>query len=187
MAATAPYPHSLSFTHARQRKLLGSLSGSTLSRYSKSEEISDVLVAQLGRNSLLSCWNFWSPYKNKRGGKVKLQSIMMPLCEFDHADKGDALHEVLKISKHYLIVSAVTNLLVNLIGVWFFRNYARINLAYRNAEDMNHHSVFLHVLSDSIRRSYIGILVIVNWGSECRSLVFRTCFWCSFYACSATL
>ncbi|KAK7244658.1 hypothetical protein RIF29_39483 [Crotalaria pallida] len=54
--------------------------------------------------------------------------------------------------RHYLIVSAVTNLLVNLIGVWFFRNYARINLAYRNAEDMNHHSVFLHVLSDSIRR-----------------------------------
>lgn len=30
--------------------------------------------------------------------------------------------------RHYLIVSAVTNLLVNLIGVWFFRNYARINL-----------------------------------------------------------
>lgn len=53
--------------------------------------------------------------------------------------------------KHYLIVSAVTNLLVNLIGVWFFRNYARINLAYRNAEDMNYHSVCLHVLADSIR------------------------------------
>ncbi|KAK7273086.1 hypothetical protein RIF29_14132 [Crotalaria pallida] len=30
--------------------------------------------------------------ENKRGGKVKLQSIVMPLCEFDHADKGDALH-----------------------------------------------------------------------------------------------
>ncbi|KAK7287508.1 hypothetical protein RIF29_00789 [Crotalaria pallida] len=29
---------------------------------------------------------------NKRGGKVKLQSIVMPLCEFDHDDKGDALH-----------------------------------------------------------------------------------------------
>lgn len=27
-----------------------------------------------------------------------------------------------------MIVSAVTNLLANLIGVWFFRNYARINL-----------------------------------------------------------
>ncbi|KAK2431018.1 Ferritin-4, chloroplastic [Trifolium repens] len=31
-------------------------------------------------------------YQNKRGGKVKLQSIVMPLSEFDHADKGDALH-----------------------------------------------------------------------------------------------
>lgn len=27
-----------------------------------------------------------------------------------------------------MIVSAVTNLLVNLIGVWFFRNYARVNI-----------------------------------------------------------
>ncbi|PIN14584.1 Ferritin [Handroanthus impetiginosus] len=31
-------------------------------------------------------------YQNKRGGKVKLQSILMPLSEFDHADKGDALY-----------------------------------------------------------------------------------------------
>ncbi|KAL9231459.1 hypothetical protein vseg_006686 [Gypsophila vaccaria] len=31
-------------------------------------------------------------YQNKRGGKVKLQSILMPLSEFDHAEKGDALH-----------------------------------------------------------------------------------------------
>ncbi len=31
-------------------------------------------------------------YQNKRGGKVKLQSIVMPLSEFDHADKGDALY-----------------------------------------------------------------------------------------------
>lgn len=30
--------------------------------------------------------------QNKRGGKVKLQSIVMPLSEFDHADKGDALY-----------------------------------------------------------------------------------------------
>ncbi|CAJ1908573.1 unnamed protein product [Sphenostylis stenocarpa] len=74
---------------------------------------------------------------------------------------------------HYLIVSAVTNLFVNLVGVWFFRHYARINLAYRNAEDMNHHSVFLHVLADSIRRSDIGILVIVNQNAEvlCLGLV----------------
>ncbi|CAL5190180.1 unnamed protein product [Lathyrus oleraceus] len=31
-------------------------------------------------------------YQNKRGGKVKLQSMVMPLSEFEHADKGDALH-----------------------------------------------------------------------------------------------
>ncbi|KAC9203420.1 hypothetical protein R6Q59_012569 [Mikania micrantha] len=31
-------------------------------------------------------------YQNKRGGKVKLQSIVMPLCEFDHEEKGDALY-----------------------------------------------------------------------------------------------
>jgi hypothetical protein len=28
----------------------------------------------------------------KRGGRVKLQSIMMPLMEFDHPEKGDALY-----------------------------------------------------------------------------------------------
>ncbi|KAK3019517.1 hypothetical protein RJ639_003189 [Escallonia herrerae] len=31
-------------------------------------------------------------YQNKRGGKVKLQSILMPASEFDHAEKGDALY-----------------------------------------------------------------------------------------------
>ncbi|XP_042394737.1 ferritin-4, chloroplastic-like isoform X1 [Zingiber officinale] len=31
-------------------------------------------------------------YQNKRGGRVKLQSIVMPLSEFDHPEKGDALH-----------------------------------------------------------------------------------------------
>ncbi|KAJ4831069.1 Metal tolerance protein C2 [Turnera subulata] len=62
--------------------------------------------------------------------------------------------------KHYLVVSAVTNLLVNLIGVWFFRNYARINLVYRKAEDMNYHSVCLHVLADSIRSAG---LVLASW------------------------
>ncbi|KAB1217661.1 Ferritin-2, chloroplastic [Morella rubra] len=31
-------------------------------------------------------------YQNKRGGRVKLQSILMPLSEFDHEDKGDALY-----------------------------------------------------------------------------------------------
>ncbi|KAI9102157.1 hypothetical protein K1719_023667 [Acacia pycnantha] len=31
-------------------------------------------------------------YQNKRGGKVTLQSIVMPLSEYDHDEKGDALY-----------------------------------------------------------------------------------------------
>lgn len=31
-------------------------------------------------------------YQNKRGGKVKLQSILMPLSDYDHVEKGDALY-----------------------------------------------------------------------------------------------
>ncbi|KAK3422658.1 hypothetical protein EUGRSUZ_G03088 [Eucalyptus grandis] len=31
-------------------------------------------------------------YQNKRGGRVKLRSIVMPLSEFDHEDKGEALY-----------------------------------------------------------------------------------------------
>ncbi|KAL3831072.1 hypothetical protein ACJIZ3_019874 [Penstemon smallii] len=75
----------------------------------------------------------------------------------------EALHAFIQDEsehKHYLIVSAVTNLLVNLIGVWFFRNYARITLVYRNAEDMNYHSVCLHVLADSIRSAG---LILASW------------------------
>jgi hypothetical protein len=30
--------------------------------------------------------------QNKRGGRVKLQSIVMPVMEFDHPEKGDALY-----------------------------------------------------------------------------------------------
>ncbi|XP_057547291.1 metal tolerance protein C2 [Amaranthus tricolor] len=75
----------------------------------------------------------------------------------------EALHAYIQDEsehKHYLIVSAVTNLLVNLVGVWFFRNYARRNLAYRNAEDMNYHSVCLHVIADSIRSAG---LIFASW------------------------
>ncbi|RAL51783.1 hypothetical protein DM860_010501 [Cuscuta australis] len=75
----------------------------------------------------------------------------------------EALHAFIQDEsehKHYLIVSAVTNLLVNLIGVWFFRNYARINLVYRKAEDMNYHSVCLHVIADSIRSAG---LILASW------------------------
>nr|P29390.2 RecName: Full=Ferritin-2, chloroplastic; AltName: Full=ZmFer2; Flags: Precursor [Zea mays] len=31
-------------------------------------------------------------YQNKRGGRVRLQSIVAPLTEFDHPEKGDALY-----------------------------------------------------------------------------------------------
>lgn len=31
-------------------------------------------------------------FQNMRGGRVKLQSILMPVSEFDHEEKGDALH-----------------------------------------------------------------------------------------------
>ncbi|KAE8690310.1 Metal tolerance protein C2 [Hibiscus syriacus] len=75
----------------------------------------------------------------------------------------EALHAFIQDEsehKHYLVVSAVANLLVNLLGVWFFRNYARINLAYRKPEDMNYHSVCLHVLADSIRSAG---LIFASW------------------------
>uniref|UniRef100_K7KA92 Ferritin n=2 Tax=Glycine subgen. Soja TaxID=1462606 RepID=K7KA92_SOYBN len=31
-------------------------------------------------------------YQNKRGGRVQLQSMLMPFSKFDHAEKGDALY-----------------------------------------------------------------------------------------------
>ncbi|KAM3245719.1 hypothetical protein ACQJBY_056826 [Aegilops geniculata] len=75
----------------------------------------------------------------------------------------EALHSFMQDEsehKHYLIVSAVTNLLVNLLGVWFFRSYARVNIVYRKAEDMNHHSICLHVLADSVRSAG---LILASW------------------------
>ncbi|KAL6912378.1 hypothetical protein ACP4OV_001183 [Aristida adscensionis] len=39
-------------------------------------------------------------------------------------------------------------------------NYARVNIVYRNAEDMNYHSVCLHVLADSIRSAG---LILASW------------------------
>ncbi|KAJ6827585.1 metal tolerance protein C2 [Iris pallida] len=75
----------------------------------------------------------------------------------------EALHAFIQDEsehKHYLIVSAVTNLLVNLLGVWFFRSYARVNIVYRKVEDMNYHSVCLHVLADSIRSAG---LILASW------------------------
>lgn len=75
----------------------------------------------------------------------------------------EALHAFIQDEsehKHYLVISAVTNLLVNLLGVWFFRSYARVNIVYRKAEDLNNHSVCLHVLADSIRSAG---LILASW------------------------
>ncbi|KAF7816512.1 ferritin-3, chloroplastic [Senna tora] len=53
-------------------------------------------------------------YQNKRGGKVKLQSIVMPLSEFDHVEKGDALYAM----ELALSLEKLTNeKLLNLHGV----------------------------------------------------------------------
>lgn len=35
---------------------------------------------------------FFCGIQNKRGGRVKLLPIVMPLTEFDHPEKGDALY-----------------------------------------------------------------------------------------------
>ncbi|CAI9091774.1 OLC1v1026885C1 [Oldenlandia corymbosa var. corymbosa] len=51
-------------------------------------------------------------YQNKRGGKVKLQSIVMPLSEFDHVEKGDALYAMeLALSLEKLTNEKLLNLL----------------------------------------------------------------------------
>nr|AMY26641.1 cation efflux protein [Linum usitatissimum] len=73
-------------------------------------------------------------------------ALQLCACQFDSPTQGDrqlfllflsfslaveALHAFIQDEsehKHYLIVSAVTNLAVNLIGVWFFRNYARVKI-----------------------------------------------------------
>ncbi|KAI3879722.1 hypothetical protein MKX03_028420 [Papaver bracteatum] len=47
-------------------------------------------------------------YQNRRGGKVKLQSILMPLSEFDHPEKGDALHvnkDINQVCKQWVCVA----------------------------------------------------------------------------------
>ncbi|GBG76878.1 hypothetical protein CBR_g23093 [Chara braunii] len=75
----------------------------------------------------------------------------------------EALHAFIEDEsehKHYLIASAVANLLVNLLGVLFFRGHSRISLVYRSAQDMNRHSIFLHVLSDSIRSAGV---ILASW------------------------
>jgi len=50
-------------------------------------------------------------YQNKRGGRVKLQSILMPLSEFDHVEKGDALYAMeLTLSLEKLTTEKLLNL-----------------------------------------------------------------------------
>ncbi|KAM7276269.1 hypothetical protein ACFE04_018135 [Oxalis oulophora] len=50
-------------------------------------------------------------YQNKRGGRVKLQSIMTTVSEFDNADKGDALYAMeLALSLEKLVNEKLLNL-----------------------------------------------------------------------------
>ncbi|CAN8317537.1 unnamed protein product [Cochlearia groenlandica] len=50
-------------------------------------------------------------YQNKRGGKVKLMSIAVPLSEFEHVDKGDALYGMeLALSLEKLVNEKLLNL-----------------------------------------------------------------------------
>ncbi|CAI5519541.1 unnamed protein product, partial [Closterium sp. Naga37s-1] len=62
--------------------------------------------------------------------------------------------------KHYLVLSAVVHLLINLLGVFFFKGFARRTITYQRPRDMNHHAILLHLLCDSIRS---GGVVLASW------------------------
>ncbi|GJP48627.1 hypothetical protein CLOM_g7918 [Closterium sp. NIES-68] len=62
--------------------------------------------------------------------------------------------------KHYLVMSAVVHLLINLLGVFFFKSFARRTITYQRPRDMNHHAILLHLLCDSIRS---GGVVLASW------------------------
>nr|TKW00015.1 hypothetical protein SEVIR_8G081700v2 [Setaria viridis] len=50
-------------------------------------------------------------YQNTRGGRVRLQSIVTPLTEFDHPEKGDALYVmVLALALEKLVNEKLHNL-----------------------------------------------------------------------------
>uniref|UniRef100_A0A1J3DVU7 Ferritin n=1 Tax=Noccaea caerulescens TaxID=107243 RepID=A0A1J3DVU7_NOCCA len=50
-------------------------------------------------------------YQNKRGGRVKLQPMVMPQSEFDHLEKGDALYAMeLALSLEKLVNEKLLNL-----------------------------------------------------------------------------
>ncbi|KAL4583503.1 hypothetical protein LXL04_008077 [Taraxacum kok-saghyz] len=63
---------------------------------------------------------------------VTFQSVHLLFLMFMSFSLGvEALHAFVQDEsehKHYLIISAVTNLFVNLIGIWFFRNYVRVSI-----------------------------------------------------------
>nr|AFN53638.1 hypothetical protein [Linum usitatissimum] len=119
-------------------------------RFSDSKDL-----AAGGRNENLPVVSVFRAVRYKRLEVLAAFTNALFLLFLSFSLAVEALHAFIQDEsehKHYLIVSAVTNLAVNLIGVWFFRNYARVKIVYRNAEDMNYHSVCLHVLADSIRR-----------------------------------
>lgn len=97
-------------------------------------------LIQLWLNSLyLICSNY---VQNKRGGKVKLYSLMMPIADYDHLEKGDALYGRLRAS-FYILLAVYSKVfiynysfffldlpnlfdnklsLVSVIIIWFYAN-----------------------------------------------------------------
>ena len=51
-----------------------------------------LIINTVACTSLTCMYGFCLEHQNQRGGKVKLQSIVMPVMEFEHSEKGDALY-----------------------------------------------------------------------------------------------
>ena len=51
-----------------------------------------ILLALFHLSLVSNIFFFSYGLQNKRGGRVKLQPMVMPQSEFDHSEKGDALY-----------------------------------------------------------------------------------------------
>ncbi|XP_062220873.1 metal tolerance protein C2-like isoform X2 [Phragmites australis] len=148
LGAPPPKPKKLLYLASRPMRRLALLLALNVA-YSATELAIGLFTGRVGTRD----WRSWLP----------LQMLQLFLLFLSFSLAVEALHAFMQDEsehKHYLVVSAVTNLFVNLLGVWFFRSYARVNIVYRNAEDMNYHSVCLHVLADSIRSAG---LILASW------------------------
>lgn len=59
-------------------------------------------------------------YQNKRGGRVLLQSMVMPFSEFDNAEKGDALYGIFFLICVHSIYTELLNLCSFYVGLLIF-------------------------------------------------------------------